>query len=140
MKFIFALLFTISTSAFAGLELLHSTVTLSREYDADEVISLVSLPANARIVSITLKASMDGDPNTFQSAIFIADIGTSQNPDVFGSYQALEYGLQTAHFFHKESSSSSLQLKIRQQHFSSVNGTQNVTGETIETWVMYVQE
>jgi hypothetical protein len=119
-----------------ALLLLTKSITFTREYDFNEFIELMDLPANARVVQVHIPAFPSGE--VAQS--FSATIGTTANQDKFGNYTA-GLGMETVGklYMLKEDADTKLIAKI-QDPFNGSTQTELATGVTLDIAIVYVQE
>lgn len=113
------------------------TFDFTREYNFGEVIELMDLPANARLVKVFMYDLNVGA--TFSSYNFA--IGTTETPDAITGLNGATGGLNfdSLYKWHKETVASKLIL-TSQDDFSGNTSTTGLTGKTAEIFVEYIQE
>lgn len=127
-----------------SVRLIHGTHTFAQEYNHNDTLNLVGIPANARITSVKIQQKAVGFLWSSVQAEF--HIGTIAVPDAFSNgdqqgnpYQpsAIFNSFMEYVLWYKESIATYMALKFFN---SESNPTTNLTGKTIEYWIEYVQE
>lgn len=137
------------------MKMLHGTITFAREYDQDEVLDLVSIPANARIIELILRPKAPSytwyyqDPTNGPMMVQGEfHVGTPAVPDAFSNDDqagnpcqiASMGGQQTYLNWYKEEEETTIQFKFIDYHNFSNGPTVHLAGNTLEYWVRYIQE